>query len=64
MEVVLADIKEVVVYQDDILMTGMTEEEHLLYLEKVLSKLSNAGLKLKKEKCFSNTISDLPRTSD
>ena len=51
MEGLLADIKRVVVYMHDILVTGTTKKEHLLNLEKVLLKLTNAELKLKREKC-------------
>ena len=50
MEGLLADIKGVVVYLDDILITGPTEEQHLATLETVLRKLEDAGLKLRKEK--------------
>ena len=41
----------VVVYIDDILVTGKTEEEHLSALGEVLTRLESAGLHLKKEKC-------------
>ncbi|PIK41134.1 hypothetical protein BSL78_22016 [Apostichopus japonicus] len=50
-EGILQGIPNVVVYLDDILITGATEEEHLMILDKVLSKLENAGLRLRKEKC-------------
>ena len=42
----------VIVYLDDILVTGKTIEEHLQNLEVVLSKLSEVGLKLKQQKCI------------
>ncbi|PIK36370.1 hypothetical protein BSL78_26804 [Apostichopus japonicus] len=50
-EGILQGIPNVVVYLDDILITGATEEEHLMILDEVLSKLENAGLRLRKEKC-------------
>ena len=51
MESLLSGIPGVVVYLDDILVTGPTEEEHLATLDKVLQRLSEAGLRLRKEKC-------------
>lgn len=51
MENLLRDMPQVCVYLDDILVTGNSEEEHLDNLEKVLTKLEKAGLRLKKEKC-------------
>ena len=40
-----------IVYLDDILITGHTEEEHLKSLEEVLSRLEKAGLRVKRKKC-------------
>ena len=40
-----------VVYLDDILITGSSEEQHLKNLSEVLKRLEQAGLRLKKEKC-------------
>ena len=51
MENLLKDIPKVVVYLDDILITGETESEHLATLEEVLRRLAGAGLHLKREKC-------------
>lgn len=51
-EGVLRDIPGVSVYLDDILITGSSEEEHLATLDKVLSRLRDAGLQLRKEKCW------------
>ena len=51
MECLLKEIPGVIVYLDDILVTGSSREEHLLNLGKVLEKLKEAGLKLKRNKC-------------
>ena len=51
MENVLRDIPNVIVYLDDILVTGTTEEEHLRALAEVLSRLEKAGLRARKQKC-------------
>ena len=51
MESLLSGIAGVVVYLDDILITGKTEEAHLTALGEVLKRLSDAGLRLKKNKC-------------
>jgi len=39
------------VYLDDILITGRTDAEHIETLDKVLSRLEDAGLRLKRNKC-------------
>ena len=51
MENILQGINHVCVYLDDILITGSTEEEHLQNLDKVLTRLENAGISLKRDKC-------------
>ena len=51
MESLLQGIPGVVVYIDDILITGATEQEHLQALEEVLSRLEKAGLRARKCKC-------------
>ena len=50
-ESLLQGIPGVVVYLDDILVTGSTEEEHLKTLDEVLSRLDSAGLRVKSSKC-------------
>nr|XP_055046280.1 LOW QUALITY PROTEIN: uncharacterized protein K02A2.6-like [Misgurnus anguillicaudatus] len=51
MDNLLQGIPHVVVYLDDILVTGKTEDEHLSNLEQVLKRMSEAGLRLKQSKC-------------
>lgn len=51
MENILQDIPHVCVYLDDILITGKTEAEHLQILDKVLSRLQEAGVRLRQSKC-------------
>ena len=50
-EGILQGIPNLCVYLDDILVTGKTEEDHLQTLDIVLSRLGEAGLHLKKNKC-------------
>ena len=50
-ESILQGIDGIVVYLDNILITGQTKEAHLMALEKVLSRLDRAGLQVKKSKC-------------
>jgi len=50
MESLLQGISGVVVYLDDILITGRTVQEHLATLEEVLQRMETAGLRLK-SKC-------------
>ena len=52
MEGIVGNIQNVLVYSDDILVAGSSEEEHLHTLEVVLSRLEAAGLRLKLPKCF------------
>ena len=52
MEKILQGISHVVVYIDDILVTGRNDQQHLEVLEEVLTRLQEYGLRLKKEKCF------------
>ena len=48
MECLLRGTPGVIVYLDDILITGLSVDEHFASLEKVLQKLRNAGLKQSK----------------
>ena len=50
-ESLLQGISGVVVYLDDILISGSTEEQHLAALYEVLNRLDKAGLRVKKSKC-------------
>ena len=51
MESLFQGIAGVVVYLDDVLVTGRTNKEHIKSLELVLKRMEEAGLFLKKEKC-------------
>ena len=51
MENLLQGINGVCVYFDDILVTGSPSEDHLQNLDKVLTKIDEAGLRLKRSKC-------------
>ena len=52
MENLLQGLPQVSVYIYDILITGHTEIEHVANVEKVLERLSLAGMKLRQEKCI------------
>ena len=52
MENLFRGLPGVAVYLDDILVTGQTAEQHDSNLRLVLQKLSESGLRLKKEKCY------------
>lgn len=51
MDGVLQGIPQVAVYLYDILVTGATREMHLRTLDEVLTRLEDAGLRLKRSKC-------------
>ena len=51
METILQGIPKVVVYLDDILVAGDSEEEHLGLLGEVLDRLEKAGLRARQNKC-------------
>ena len=44
-------IPQVVVYLDVILVTGLSEEDHLMTLQNALQRIESSGLRLKKKKC-------------
>ena len=51
MDQILQGIEKVTCYLDDILITGKSDEEHLMNLSDVLQRLQNHGVCLKLEKC-------------
>ena len=51
MDTILQGLDGVICYIDDILISGKTEEEHLEILRKVLQRLKEHGIRLKKSKC-------------
>ena len=51
MESILRELPRVCIYLDDILITGVNEEDHLHNLKAVLSRLKQAGFRLKRHKC-------------
>ena len=51
MEGLLRGMDGVVVYLDDVLVTGKTKGEHLATLDEVLRRMRQAGLRLRKDKC-------------
>ena len=52
MENVLRDLKNTIVYIDDILVIGRSEEDHIKNLKQVLTRLQDEGLRLRKNKCL------------
>ena len=52
MDTILQGLSGVICYIDDILVTGSNDAEHLQNLERVLKRLHQYGLRLKKAKCF------------
>ena len=51
MDGILQGLAGVCTYLDDILVTGKTTDEHIKNLNAVLTRLHEAGMRLKKEKC-------------
>ena len=51
MENILQGVPKVVVHLDNILITGENDDQPLKNLSKVLSRMQQAGLHLKKDKC-------------
>jgi hypothetical protein len=52
LENLLRDVPFVIVRMDDILLSGLSDEDHLRNLREVLRRLSEAGLRLKRSKCL------------
>lgn len=59
MDTLLHGISQVAVYLDDILITGANETRHTENLKQVLERLSDAGLRLKREKCVCSSVTYL-----
>ena len=57
MENLLQVMNNVVVYIDNILITGTDDNTHLANLQEVLNRLKNAGLRLRRDKCVFMTPS-------
>ena len=51
MDKILQGMDGVICYLDDILVSGRTEEEHLINLRKVLERLQEHGIRAKRAKC-------------
>ena len=51
MDQILQGMEKVTCYLDDILITGKSDEEHLMNLSEVLQRLQNHGVRIKLEKC-------------
>ena len=52
MDSLMQGLPNVVVYLDDILVSGKSEEDHLQSLDRVLDRLESAGVTLKEAKCI------------
>ena len=50
-EQTVADIPGVACYLDDIIITGKTEKDHMVNLQKTLKRLKDSGFRLRKSKC-------------
>ena len=51
MDIILQGLDQVASIQDDILITGKDDEEHIKHLDSVLSRLDHYGLRLQLSKC-------------
>ena len=51
MESILSGIPGVVVYIDEVLVIGKSVQEHVSALEEVLCRITESGLRLRKDKC-------------
>ena len=65
-ESILQGIDGVVIYLDNILITGASKEAHLTTIDEVLSSLDRAGLRVKKSKCefMKSSVTDLGHRID
>ena len=59
MESILNGIPGVVVYIDDILITAVSESEHLSVLDEVLKRIEESGMRLKK--CIFSSLNRIHR---
>ena len=66
MDPVLQGIPHVICYIDDILVTGMSDEDHLRNLATVFERLEEYGFRMKKEKyaLFQNSVEYLGHKID
>ena len=48
---IIGDMEQVYCYLDDLLIFSKTEEDHLATLDKIFSRLANAGLSISLKKC-------------
>ena len=66
MDVILQGIPHVCCYIDDILITGVNQQEHLQNLEEVLRRLEQNNLRIKKSKCefFKDSVEYLGHSVD
>ena len=60
----ILNIPGVQIYLDDLLITGSSNEEHLSNVDKVLSKLSEYGLRIKRNKFFKSSVTYLGHVID
>ena len=52
MGIILQGLDGVICFIDDILITGATVEEHMETLKKVLERLRQCGVRIRRDKCF------------
>jgi hypothetical protein len=66
MDTMIADLPGVAAYLDDLIVTGSSETEHWANLEKLLARLQEYGLRIRREKCefFKTSVEYLGHTID
>ena len=66
MDSVLQGMSRTVCYNDDVLVTGGSEDEHLMNLELVLERLKTHGITVRKSKCvfMANSVESLGHRID